>query len=176
MGEICVSNQPGHVLVTLGVGSCVCIAAYDSIRNIAGMVHIVQPDSTNARNNGAPGRFADTAVPALLAEMDSVGANVRRLRVAIAGGAEIFSFAGGQDRLIRVAEQNILAVQTALKQARLSVLASDLGGSHGRTVRLFVDDGVVTVRVAGEDEFQLALLGSKFISGAAGKVLTDDTP
>lgn len=173
MGEIGVSTQAGHILVTLGLGSCVCIAAYDAVRNIAGMVHIVQPDSTNARNNGTPGRFADTAVPALLAQMASAGADVRRLRIAIAGGAEIFSFAGGQDRLIRVAEQNILAVQAALKEARLPVHASDLGGDHGRTVRLFVDDGVVTVRVAGQDEFQLARLGSPFVL-APGKELDSD--
>lgn len=162
MGEIYVAEQPGHVLVTLGLGSCVCIAAYDSVRVIAGMVHVVQPSSATARGPGCPGRFADTAVPALLAQMASAGADPRRLRIAVAGGAEVFSFAGAGNGLIRVAENNIAAVQEALRIVRLPVVASDLGGKHGRTVRLFVADGRLTVRVAGQDEFDLATLGSMF--------------
>ena len=162
MGEICVSDQPGHVLVTLGLGSCVCVAIYDSTRSIAGMVHVVQPNSTSNRGNGSLGRFADTAIPALLDQMAAAGADMRRLRVGLAGGAEIFSFVGQQGGLIKVAQNNIAAVGEALKTVRLPVLASDLGGRHGRTVRLFVDDGRVSIRSAGQDEFELAVLGNMF--------------
>jgi len=162
MGEICVTNQPDHALVTLGLGSCVCVATYDSVHGIAGMAHIVQPRSSSGRANDSPGRFADTGVPALLEQMSDAGADTRRLRVGLAGGAEVFSFASGEAGLIRVAQNNIAAVQEALKQVRLSVLASDLGGRHGRTVRLFAGGGRMTVRVTGQDEFELVVLGNRF--------------
>ena len=68
MGEYVVSNTPGAVLVSIGLGSCVAICMHDRVTRVGGMVHIVLP-----RNDGKsgvnPAKFANTAVPLLLAEI-----------------------------------------------------------------------------------------------------------
>src|SRR5437870_11040261 len=93
MAEIAVVREPGDILSALGLGSCVGIFAYDIRVRMAGMAHVVLPDSFG-RGDQPPGKFADTAVPALLEEMKRMGASATFIRVAVAGGAQVFSFSG----------------------------------------------------------------------------------
>jgi len=67
MGEIQVSKRPGDELVTRGLGSCIGLALIDRQSGVAGMAHIVLPES--AGSDDELGKFADLAVPALIAEM-----------------------------------------------------------------------------------------------------------
>jgi chemotaxis protein CheD len=95
MGEIAVSAQSDCELVALGLGSCIGLAMVDWEAGIAGLAHIVLPES---RGDGRhAGKFADLAVPELLARVRSLGARVSRLKVAIAGGARMFALEGTMD-------------------------------------------------------------------------------
>ncbi len=157
MAEIKVSKQPGDVLVALGLGSCVGVCLYDRQAKIAGMVHVVLPAKLHTGED-APGKFANTAIPALLDEMKRHGATVSRLKVAVAGGAQLFSFNGAGPRL-DVGQRNQTAVLTALGEVGLTVAAQDLGGSIGRTVHFFVENGCVRVKTIGKGEKDLIVLG-----------------
>jgi len=68
MGELSVSSTPGHVLTSIGLGSCIGLVLLEPARPLAGLAHIVLPTS-NGRPDPAGGRFADQAVPALLEQM-----------------------------------------------------------------------------------------------------------
>ncbi len=52
---------------------------------------------------------------------------------------------------MRIGDRNIEAVQAQLKKLGLQAKAEDLGGNNGRTVRLDVESGRVTVVTAGTD-------------------------
>ena len=41
----------GDTITTIGLGSCVGIVLYERTKNIAGLVHIMLPDSTKIRQN-----------------------------------------------------------------------------------------------------------------------------
>ncbi|MEG2775067.1 MAG: chemotaxis protein CheD, partial [Acetivibrio sp.] len=43
--------QTPDAITTLGLGSCVGVTLYDSTRKIAGLAHIMLPDSTLVKNN-----------------------------------------------------------------------------------------------------------------------------
>lgn len=154
------NSGPGDisaVLTALGLGSCVGICLYDRTARVAGMAHVVLPDSS-ARKDEPPGKFADTALPVLIEEMLQFGASRWRLVAAISGGAQLFTFASDPARL-GVGARNAKAVTDGLERHGIPVLARDLGGSQGRTMRLSAVDGRVSVKTIGQSERELVVLG-----------------
>jgi chemotaxis protein CheD len=147
IGEIAASGDPGLVISALGLGSCIGVVMADHLARVAGMAHVMLPQS-RAGATGPPGKFADTAVPALVESLLRLGADRTRLVATIAGGAQMFS-AGSGGGLFNIGERNEVAVRAALSAARLRVRAADVGGGSGRTMRVRVDTGTVTVRVVG---------------------------
>ena len=156
MAEIKVIRSAESVLIALGLGSCIGVCVYDPHARIAGMAHIVLPDS--AGHETSPSKFANTAIPMLIQEMERVGAVSARLRAAIAGGAQLFAFNGSGPRL-EIGPRNVAAVQTVLERHNIYVSASDLGGTVGRTVRL-TGDGRVHVKTIGKGERELIMLSA----------------
>ena len=155
MGEIKTTTQPDDTLMALGLGSCVGVCAFDPQAGIAGLAHVVLPDSGGCADT--PGKFADTAVPQLLDAMTRLGAHPARIQVALAGGAQLFAFKGGGPRL-EIGLRNAEAVTACLKARNIPVMATDLGGNAGRTVH-FKNDGRVRVKTIGQGERELARLG-----------------
>jgi chemotaxis protein CheD len=144
MGEMVISSDPNEELVALGLGSCIGLAIVDRTAGVAGLAHIVLPESNDRADQ--VGKFADTAVPELIAKMRNAGAVERRFETAIAGGARMFEMSGGLD----IGARNEAAVRAALAKARIPVKAAVTGGSSGRTVKISVGDLLVTVRSAGQ--------------------------
>jgi chemotaxis protein CheD len=144
MGEMVVSSDPNEELVALGLGSCIGLAIVDRTSGVAGLAHIVLPESNDRVDQ--VGKFADTAVPELIAKMRKAGAVERRFETAIAGGARMFELSTGLD----IGARNETAVRAALAKARVAVKAAQTGGNTGRTVKITVGDLLVTVRSAGQ--------------------------
>ena len=162
MGEIEVSKRTGEELVARGLGSCIGLAVIDLSSGVAGMAHIVLPESNGSGNE--PGKFADTAVPALIAQVQKAGAVTRRLDAVLAGGARMFEL-GEMD----IGARNAAAVKVGLARAGLRIRAAETGGNRGRTLRLTVGDFEVTVKEAGGEPVTLfdAGAGSRRIPQAA---------
>jgi chemotaxis protein CheD len=156
MGELATSSAADDMLVSLALGSCIGVTMVDRRRGIAGLAHVMLPESP--AGTGDLGRFADTAVPELLRRVLSLGALRPRLEVSIVGGAQMFAFTseGG------VGQRNEAAVRAALQAERLRIQAADTGGSSGRTVRVDVATGDVFVKAAGAKQVLLTpgLVGS----------------
>jgi hypothetical protein len=88
LAAIGVSSDAECQLVAHGVGSCVIVCAWDPVSRIAGMAHVVQPQSPAAAPADTA-RYADRAVPALLARMRAAGADPTHLLVKLVGGASV---------------------------------------------------------------------------------------
>ena len=159
MGEMVVSDTPGDELVALGLGSCIGVVMIDRLSGVAGLAHIVLPES--AEHVGQPGKFADTAIPELIAQITRAGGRRGRLRVAMAGGASMFGRSHGLD----IGARNTTAVSAALAAALLHLEATETGGVHGRTLRVDVGAGEAVVRIAGREP--IVLLAGGTITGRA---------
>lgn len=68
MGELTVGKCP---MGTIGLGSCIALILHDRRKSLAGLAHIMLPESRG--NTDRPGKFADTALNALLEEMEEFG-------------------------------------------------------------------------------------------------------
>ncbi|HEY4828877.1 MAG TPA: chemotaxis protein CheD [Solirubrobacteraceae bacterium] len=145
MGEIEVSAQKGEELVARGLGSCIGLALIDRLSGVAGLAHIVLPESASPSDpDSGVAKFADRAVPELISQMEDAGAVVRRLDAVLAGGARMFEV-GEMD----IGARNAAAVEAGLARSGVSVRAADTGGNRGRTMRLTVGEFKVKVKEAG---------------------------
>lgn len=155
MGEIKISNKSGDMIVAPGLGSCIGLSMYDPIVKIAGMAHVVLPDSTNISKPGnLPGKYADLAVPELLEQMIKQGAKKHNIVIKIAGGAQMFNFEKGGN-VLNIGMRNAIAVKANLSSNNLTIRGNDTGGNKGRTVRLDVTTGKVYVKVIGQQEIEI---------------------
>ena len=64
MGELAVSTGPGDVLTSIGLGSCIGLVLLDRAKGVVGLAHVMLPERP-ASVAPQPGKFADSAVPAL---------------------------------------------------------------------------------------------------------------
>jgi len=157
MGELAVSRTPEDVLVSVGLGSCIGLALVCRRLRACGLAHVMLPESAgrDARDDpvGAarPGKYADRAVPALLAGLGLLGARPVTLDAIVVGGAQMFTGSVGMD----IGPRNEAAVRAALAGAGVRVIAAATAGRLGRTIRVHVADGTVTVREAGAHEVTL---------------------
>jgi chemotaxis protein CheD len=150
LGEVKVSRNPGEVLTCLGLGSCIGLAAYDPVSKVAGMAHIVLPASSNGSVGSGNPKFADIAVPLLVEELKKSGAVPARLVVKMAGGAHMATLNPNASNVMKIGERNAEATRELIGTAGLRLSGADTGGSSGRTVRLFVGTGKMTVATAGQ--------------------------
>ncbi|MGQ0635666.1 MAG: chemotaxis protein CheD [Planctomycetaceae bacterium] len=143
MGEIAVARENG-ILRTL-LGSCLGLALYDRRRKLAGLAHIVLPAAPGPGEK--PGKYADTAIPAMIGRMQELSAGAPlKLQAKIAGGANMFAAADSGNT---IGTQNIAAVERILETLRIPVTGRHCGGEQGRRMTLDTATGVVTIDIVG---------------------------
>ena len=161
MADIQILSGEGN-LVCLGLGSCIGLLAYDSSSGVAGMAHIMLPESFKDKPVEKLGKFANTAFPELIKRMESAGAKPRSLVWAYAGGAQVFKYgAGNSSDTLDVGRRNTSAVEVELKKLGARIIASDTGGSSVRTMTFFSETGEVKVRTVQNGERVLCRLGNQ---------------
>ncbi len=153
MADYKVGRSPS-TLISYGLGSCIGISLYDPQTKIGGLLHIMLPDSTQARASDNPAKFADTGLPLMLNDVIGMGASRSRLVAKIAGGAQMFAFSNATD-IMRVGTRNAEAVKRILKEMGIRVIAEDTGGSYGRTVSIDLVNGVYKVKTIDRGEKEI---------------------
>ncbi len=157
IGEMVLSDDPHDVLVAYGLGSCVAICLHDPVAQVGGMLHALLPSapkesSHSRRNPGKPTKFVEQGFPLLIDAILKLGARRSRLIAKLCGGAKVLSAPGFEDGPLNIGTRNVLAAEAALKTARLRIEAQDTGGEIGRTIRLYIADGKITVKTLGRGE------------------------
>lgn len=157
MSEIHVAKGPA-IFTCLGLGSCIGLAALDVTSDVAGMIHIMLPEAFPDKPVEKPGKFADTGIKEWLRLLERAGAQTSRMKIAYAGGAQVFKFGANADSRLDVGARNAVAVAEHLKRLGLRVLATDVGGNSGRTVTLDSATGILRVRTVAGGERDLVNL------------------
>ncbi|AJH01363.1 putative chemoreceptor glutamine deamidase CheD [Clostridium beijerinckii] len=139
--------DPGTIM-TIGLGSCIGIALYDRTVKVAGLAHIMLPDSTQFKSSTNPMKFADLAIPLLIDKMEKQGCKKRNLVAKIAGGASMFNFSD-KSIISDIGKRNSDAVKKSLKEESIPIIAEETGGNKGRTMILYASDGKVILKVVG---------------------------
>src|SRR4051812_16266391 len=108
------SIDPGQVLATGALGSCIGVCLYDPQARVAGLLHYELPSASldPAKAREKPFMFADTGMTLLLAEMESLGAQKKRIKVKLAGGADT----AGAATMPQIGKRNHAAIRKILWQ------------------------------------------------------------
>lgn len=148
MADLNICKSP-NIITTLGLGSCIGIALYDSTTKIGGLAHIMLPDSTQIRNNSNIAKFADTGIEELVHRLIAAGVDKSNLKAKIAGGAKMFEVSGLSD-VGNIGERNAIASKKKLHELNIPLLAEDTGLNYGRTVELHCETGQFYIKSVGK--------------------------
>jgi len=126
LGELRVGTYP---MGTIGLGSCVALILHDQRRSLAGLAHIMLPESRGKTDR--PGKFADTATSVLLEELENLGGVKCSITAIVVGGASMFEFSANS---LNIGDRNIAAVKDRLEEQRIKIEYEETGGKVGRSV------------------------------------------
>jgi chemotaxis protein CheD len=141
-GELRVAEAPARLSIH-GLGSCVAVFVYDPQKRVGAMAHILLPGPPRDPGDHA-GRYATTAVAAMVSESIRRGAKASALLAKVTGGSRMFAYDAGKDRPT-VGDKNVEAALRALREAGVQIIATEVGGDHGRTVVADLQDGSLTI-------------------------------
>ncbi|RDY72134.1 chemotaxis protein CheD [Halobacillus trueperi] len=151
IGDMGIVHSP-DLIRTSGLGSCVGIVLYDEVKKLAGMAHIMLPESSLAKKQGLKrAKYADTAIEDLMAALKGAGASSYRLKAKLAGGAQMFQFTSSSD-MMRIGPRNVEAVKGNLQSLHIPILAEDVGGRCGRTIEFNPETTDLHIRKVNQGE------------------------
>lgn len=149
ISDMAVSSNPGDVLITYSLGSCVGLSLYDPVEGIGGLIHCMLPlsriDKRKAEAN--PCMFTDTGVVQLLREVLKQGGRKDRLVAKVAGGASVLDDKG----LFKIGERNHTVLRKLLWRNNILIEAEDVGGTVARTMSLNVGNGETRLKIKGQE-------------------------
>lgn len=125
------------LLVCVGIGSCISTVIMDSQNKVYGMAHVMLPNYNPSINTTNPNRYANVCIPNMIKDMIALGAKKENLKAKIAGGAHMFATFVPDKESINL--KNIRAVKEVLQEETIPILAEDIGGNAGRTIKFNVD-------------------------------------
>lgn len=141
-----------HTIRTSGLGSCVGVVIYDLSNKVAGLAHVMLPDSALTKQKTLNEyKYADTAIDILVEKLIQNKARKFALKAKIAGGAQMFQISNGSD-VMRIGPRNVEAVEKQLKKHHIPIVASDVGGSNGRTIEFNPATGKLNIRTVNKGE------------------------
>lgn len=143
IADLQVTADPGAVLVTFALGSCIAVIVHDPVRRLGGMIHYMLPLSSASPDKAVqkPAMFADTGIPLLFEKLYTLGAKKQDLVVKVAGGGTLHDDKG----IFNIGQRNYTVLRKIFWKNNVLIAKEDVGGTKSRTARLFVADGRVTI-------------------------------
>ena len=135
-------------LTTSGLGSCVGVALYDTETGAAGLVHVMLPVAEEM-DEGKAAKFADSGTQLLIDELHAIGANPGTVQAKIAGGSDMLDFSEGGSG---IGDRNVEQVRATLAENDVPIVDEDVGGDHGRSLRLESASGDLVVKSANREK------------------------
>lgn len=143
-----VSKDPGDVLVTYSLGSCLGVTIYDPEAQVGGMIHCMLPLSkTNPEKaQNQPAMFVDTGIPLLFRKAYEMGAVKKRIIVKTAGCAQPL----GAEKFFQIGKRNYVVFKKLLWKNDLLIENEAVGGTASRTLLLDIESGKTSIKSQGE--------------------------
>lgn len=144
IADCAVAGDAETTIVTFALGSCIGVSIYDSESRVGGLLHFMLPDSAldSERGRNNPFLYGDTGIAALLDRAYKLGASKKRLRIHMAGGAQVIDDGG----VFNIGKKNHLSARKALWKAGLIAHTENVGGNVSRSVRLDLQNGNLTIK------------------------------
>jgi len=147
VADMKISNDIESTLVTYSLGSCLGVMIYDPLAKVGGLLHAMLPEAKDERNNPNfnPYKYIDSGVPVLFKEAYRLGASKNRMKVAVAGGAQILDDSG----YFNIGKRNIATLRKLFWKNGVMIDKEHVEGNFSRTVKLRIADGEIKLSLGG---------------------------
>ncbi|MBI9071157.1 MAG: chemotaxis protein CheD [Melioribacteraceae bacterium] len=144
-------TQLNNGRITTVLGSCIAITMYCEHDRAGAICHAslpICPDLKLNLNINSPlvFKYVDSSIYKMIEWFESKNIDIRKLEVKMFGGANYLLRAAGDKRIFNVGKNNIETARKILKEFRLNLKSTDIGGSDGRKIIFDVSDGVVLLK------------------------------
>ncbi len=139
-------------IVQTVLGSCVSVTLFHRLMGLGAICHGVLPHGECE----AKYKYVDCSIRWMLRKFDAYGIPRDEIEVKLFGGSDLFRAGGEKMSGVPVGEQNIEVARRILRAENVFLLASDVGGSHGRKLFFNTRTGEVLLshlRETGEPSF-----------------------
>jgi chemotaxis protein CheD len=140
-------SSPPDILRTI-LGSCVGICLFDSVALVGGLSHIMLPQQ---KFRSSEKKYADSAIPQMLADMLRMKAGKQRITAKIIGGSKMFQVSENSI-MGEIGRNNVKKVREVLASLGIPIIADDVGGDYGRTIDFYLQTGEIRIRSIGKSE------------------------
>lgn len=126
------------ILQSKAIGSCLAIVAYDAVKNVGALAHIMLPGRSPGKKTIEKTKYAADAIDAIVSKMSRLGSKKGDIEVALVGGGNVLN---REDDTI--CQANIESATQSLKEKNIPVRAQVVGGTVRRSVSLDVERGII---------------------------------
>ncbi|WP_287125291.1 chemotaxis protein CheD [Desulfobacter sp.] len=153
VADMKVSNNPAEDVITYSLGSCIGLVIYDPVVRVGGILHYMLPESAIDKEKAVqkPFMFADTGIPRLFKTAYAMGAMKPRIKIFVAGGAEILD----QNGFFNIGKRNYLALKKMFFKNKVMIDKQEVGGNINRTVRIEIASGEIFLKTSGSKEVKI---------------------
>ncbi len=137
------------ILRSNAIASCIVIVAYDPMKRLGALAHVMVPGVAPAGRTAQRTRYAADAIKEMMNRIIELGANEENIGVCLVGGGNVL-----KKKDDSICQANIESVTSILTDRGLNIQAKDLGGMLRRNVTLDVEKGTVRYTV-GDGKEQL---------------------
>lgn len=154
VSDLRVSSDTRETIITYALGSCLGIAVYDPGINVGGLLHVMLPLSkaNPEKARKKPAMYVDTGFELLLNRLYDLGAQKRRLKITVAGGASMKR--PEENDYFKIGKRNITVLRKLLWKNKFMITSQDVGGNKSRTMALKIADGYISINKKPIDSIQ----------------------
>lgn len=146
-GTLFASNQPYEIATILG--SCVAVCLFDTKLHIGGMNHYLLPEWNGKENESL--KYGNSAILKLIHKLEYFGSQRTDLIAKIFGGGAVIQ---NTENKFNIGLRNVeIAIQT-LKEKKINILNSSIGGNYGRKIIYYTQTGEVIHRLIQNNSIQ----------------------
>lgn len=135
------------ILNSGAIGSCVVITAFDPVKKVGAMAHVMLPGSSPIKNELHPNRYAANAIEEMLCQLKKYGVEKESVNFFLVGGANVLKRENDT-----IGNNNISSVEKLLDQKGIKVCAKSIGGFERRTALLDIEKGCIYYTVGDSNQ------------------------
>jgi len=143
-GEVYLARSPAILKTVLG--SCVGVTFWSPRLGLGALCHGVLPRCPPGVAAAEGYRYVDFAISDLARQFETFGAIRGEVQIKVFGGADVLPVHSTLSWKATVGHQNWHTALEVLRDEHFTILASDLGGSVGRTIQFHTGTGEVLLR------------------------------
>jgi len=145
-GELYISDIP--TIVSTILGSCVSMTIFNKRLKTGGICHAMLPKSPYTKEHSVLEygifRYVDSSILYMLKKFEAMGISKDEMEVKILGGADVIDRIN--DDIASIGQKNIEIAMETIRNERLKLMISDVGGSLGRKIHFYTHTGKILLK------------------------------